>query len=62
MNYATKGLCCQNCGHQENVAVIEGVLELLCPKCGTWVSLGKAFGLTPGQAVVAALILWGLFG
>lgn len=61
MKYVTKGLRC-NCGHQENMTVAETVLEAFCPKCGAWVQLGEALGLTFGQAAIVGLILWGLFG
>jgi hypothetical protein len=61
MTNVTKGLrCC--CGHEQNVQVAETVLGIFCPKCKAWVWLGEALGLTTGQAIVAALILWGSFG
>jgi RNase P subunit RPR2 len=62
MPQVTKGFHCQGCGHKQNVTVAETVLSLFCKKCGVYVTLGKAFGLSGGEAVFLALLLWGLFG
>lgn len=62
MANVTKGLQCHCCGYKENVSVAETVLSLLCKKCGVLVTLGKAFGLSGGEAVAIALLVWLLFG
>jgi hypothetical protein len=49
-------------GHQENVPVPEAILEIVCPKCGAWVKLGEALGLSFGQAVFAVVVLALIFG
>jgi transcription elongation factor Elf1 len=62
MRQVTKGFHCQSCGRKENVTVAETVLGLWCKNCGAYVTLGKAFGLSGGEALILALVLWGLFG
>jgi ribosomal protein S27E len=62
MQQTTKGLRCQGCSHEQNVAVSEAVLGLVCPKCGAWVKLGEALGLSFGQAAIAALVVLWLLG
>jgi len=62
MQRTTKGLRCQGCGHEENVNVPEAILGLVCPKCGAWVKLGEALGLSFGQAAFAVLVIALIFG
>jgi len=56
-----KGLRC-SCGHEQNVQVEDAVLDILCPKCGAWVRLGEAIGLSFGQAVIFAIVAIWLLG
>jgi hypothetical protein len=61
MQHTTKGLRC-DCGHEQNVSVPEAVFGLACPRCGAWVALGQALGLSFGQAAIAALVILWLLG
>lgn len=64
MNYR-KNFHCKNCSHTFEQLVLETAVTALCPKCKQWVGLLKLAqnqGLTLGQAVVAGLILYAIFG
>jgi hypothetical protein len=58
----TKGLRCHCCGHEQNVTVARFVLKVICPKCGAWVTLGEALGLSFGQAVFVTALALLIFG
>lgn len=61
MAKVTKGLQCRCCGHEENVEVEEIILNVLCPKCGKFVALGEALGLSFWEAAGVAGLLWLIF-
>lgn len=61
MGNTIKGLRCA-CGHAQNVQVEEAVLDIFCPKCGAWVRLGEALGMSFGQAVIFAIVALWLLG
>ena len=56
---------CKECSHTFERVVLEAVVSAVCPKCKRWVGLLKFAqeqGLTFGQAVVAGLIIYAIFG
>jgi Zn finger protein HypA/HybF involved in hydrogenase expression len=56
---------CKDCQHTFEHAVLETVVTAVCPACKRWVGLlefAQDQGLTFGQAVIAGLILYALFG
>lgn len=56
---------CTDCKHTFEQVVLETVITAMCPKCRQWVGLLKFAqdqGLTFGQAAVAGLILYAIFG
>ncbi|MDT5123439.1 MAG: hypothetical protein QOC96_2921 [Acidobacteriota bacterium] len=56
---------CKDCSHTFEKTVLEAVVSAVCPRCSQWVGLlefAQEEGLTFGQAVVAGLILYVIFG
>jgi prepilin signal peptidase PulO-like enzyme (type II secretory pathway) len=56
---------CKGCSHSFERLVLETVVTAVCPACKRWVGLlefAQQQGLTFGQAVVAGLILYAIFG
>lgn len=56
---------CSDCSHTFERVVLETVASAVCPGCRRWVGLlefAQEQGLTFGQAVVAGLILYAIFG
>jgi hypothetical protein len=62
MRQVTKEFHCHCCGLKDNITVLETVLKVICKNCGVYVTLGKALGFSGGDALLVALIIWGLFG
>ena len=60
-----KNFHCETCHHNFEQAVLETVLTVLCPKCKRWVNvveMVKEQGLTLGQSVFVAIVLYAIFG
>jgi len=56
---------CETCNHNFEQAVLETVLTALCPKCKQWVTvieMAQKQGLTLGQSVFVAVLLYAIFG
>lgn len=56
---------CKDCSHTFERLVFEAVVTAVCPGCRRWAGLvefAQEQGLTFGQAVVAGLILFAIFG
>jgi Zn finger protein HypA/HybF involved in hydrogenase expression len=56
---------CETCNHSFEHVVLETVLTALCPKCQSWVNvfeLAQKQGLTLGQSVFVAIVLYAIFG
>ena len=61
----TKTFHCETCDHNFELAVLERVLTVLCPKCKRWVNvieMAQKQGLTLGQSVFVAIVLYAIFG
>lgn len=56
MKQVTRTFYCQDCDHTFERIVLENVLTAVCPECKPITALLERIGLTPGQAVVAAII------
>ena len=60
-----KNFHCETCNHNFEQVVLETVLTVLCPKCKRWVNfvaMAKEQGLTLGQSVFVAIVLYAIFG
>lgn len=61
----TKTFYCETCDHNFELAVLETVLTVFCPKCKRWASvieMAQKQGLTLGQGVFVAIVLYAIFG
>jgi len=56
---------CETCNHTFQQVVIDTVLTALCPNCKSWATVlevGQSQGLTLGESVVVAIVLYAIFG
>jgi Zn finger protein HypA/HybF involved in hydrogenase expression len=60
-----KTFYCEPCNHNFEKAVLEAAFTALCPKCQQWASvieMAQTQGLTLGQSIVVAIVLYAIFG